>query len=101
MPARLRENGAWPTVLVMAVAMHFSYFFSEKIALISARAQRVSENEYQEIYVRLAPIVGTLSQRMGVPMPKLRATPDLSPNAFATDRNPHTLLWPQHLESCN
>jgi heat shock protein HtpX len=75
--------------LVIAVGMNFfSYFFSEKMALLSARAQRVSENEYPEIYARLAPIVGTLAQRMGIPMPKLWVTPDLSPNAFATGRNP-------------
>jgi heat shock protein HtpX len=75
--------------LVMALAMNFfSYFFSEKMALMSARAQRVSETEYPEIYARLAPLVGTLAQRMGIPMPKLWVTPDMSPNAFATGRNP-------------
>ncbi len=75
--------------LVMAVAMNFfSYFFSEKMALMSARAQRVSETQYPEIYARLQPMVGTLAQRMGIPMPKLWVTPDLSPNAFATGRNP-------------
>jgi heat shock protein HtpX len=74
--------------LVMAVAMNFfSYFFSEKMALMSARAQRVSETQYPEIYRRLQPIVGTLAQRMEIPMPKLWVTPDLSPNAFATGRN--------------
>ena len=75
--------------LVMAVAMNFfSYFFSEKVALMSARAQRVSETEYPEIYARLEPIVRNLAQRMAIPMPKLWVTPDLSPNAFATGRNP-------------
>jgi heat shock protein HtpX len=75
--------------LVLAIAMNFSsYFFSEKMALMSARAQRVSETEHPEIYRRLAPIVGTLAQRMGIPMPKLWVTPDQSPNAFATGRNP-------------
>jgi heat shock protein HtpX len=75
--------------LIMAVAMNFfSYFFSEKVALMSARAQRVSETEYPEIYARLEPIVRSLAQRMGIPMPKLWVTPDLSPNAFATGRNP-------------
>jgi heat shock protein HtpX len=35
--------------LVIAVLMNFfSYFFSEKMALMSARAQRVSETEYPE-----------------------------------------------------
>ena len=75
--------------LIMAVAMNFfSYFFSEKMALMSARAQRVSETQYPEICARLHPIVGSLAQRMGIPMPKLWVTPDLSPNAFATGRNP-------------
>jgi heat shock protein HtpX len=75
--------------LIVALAMNFfSYFFSEKMALMSARAQRISVTEYPEIYARLQPIVGTLAQRMGIPMPKLWVTPDLSPNAFATGRNP-------------
>jgi heat shock protein HtpX len=75
--------------LVLAVGMNFfSYFFSEKMALMSSRAQRVSETEYPEIYARLEPIVRPLAQRMGIPMPKLWVTPDLSPNAFATGRNP-------------
>ena len=75
--------------LVMAVAMgFFSYFFSEKMALMSARAQRVSEIEYPEIYARLAPVVGALAQRLAIPMPRLWVTPELSPNAFATGRNP-------------
>lgn len=75
--------------LAMAVVMNFfSYFFSEKMALMSARAQPVSETEHPEIYARLEPIVRVLAQRMKIPMPKLWVTPDLSPNAFATGRNP-------------
>jgi heat shock protein HtpX len=75
--------------LVLAVGMNFfSYFFSEKIALMSARAQPVGETQYPEIYARLKPIVEDLSRRMEIPMPKLWVTPDISPNAFATGRNP-------------
>lgn len=75
--------------LILAIGMNFfSYFFSEKIALMSARAQRVSENQYPEIYARLKPIVAELGRRMGIPIPKLWVTPDVSPNAFATGRNP-------------
>ena len=75
--------------LMLAVCMNFfSYFFSEKIALMSARAQPVSERQYPEIYFRLKPIVEGLSRRMKIPMPKLWVTPDASPNAFATGRNP-------------
>jgi heat shock protein HtpX len=50
--------------LILAIGMNlFSYFFSEKIALMSARAQRVSENQYPEIYARLKPIVAELGYR--------------------------------------
>lgn len=75
--------------LVLAIGMNFfSYFFSEKIALALARAQPLSPTQYPEIYSRLEPIVRMLSQRLGIPMPKLWVTPDHSPNAFATGRNP-------------
>ena len=75
--------------LLLAVGMNFfSYFFSEKMALMSARAQPVTETQYPEIYRRVAPLVRPLAESMGIPMPKLWVTPDLSPNAFATGRNP-------------
>lgn len=75
--------------LLLAVGMNFfSYFFSDKMALMSSGAQPVSETEHPEIYRRLAPLVRSLAERMGIPMPKLWVTPDLSPNAFATGRNP-------------
>ena len=76
--------------LGLAVLMNFgSYFFSDKIALAMYRAQPVSETENPEIYRRIAPIVSNLAQRMGIPMPKLYAIPEDSPNAFATGRNPN------------
>ena len=75
--------------LLLAVGMNFfSYFFSDKMALMSSGAQPVSETEHPEIYRRLAPLVRSLAERMGIPMPKLWVTPDSSPNAFATGRNP-------------
>jgi heat shock protein HtpX len=75
--------------LGIAVVMNFvSYFFSDKIALSMYRAQPVSETENPEIYHRVGPIVRNLTQRMGLPMPKLYIIPDESPNAFATGRNP-------------
>jgi heat shock protein HtpX len=75
--------------LAIAVVMNFgSYFFSDKIALAMYSSQPVSETENPEIYRRIAPIVRNLTQRMGLPMPKLYLIPDESPNAFATGRNP-------------
>jgi heat shock protein HtpX len=75
--------------LAIAVVMNFSsYFFSDKIALAMYSAQPVSETENPEIYRRVGPIVHNLANRMGIPMPKLYAIPEDSPNAFATGRNP-------------
>jgi heat shock protein HtpX len=75
--------------LIFAFAMNFAgYFFSDKIALASYSARPVTETENPDVYARVAPIVGNLCHRMGLPMPKLWLIPDDSPNAFATGRNP-------------
>jgi len=66
-----------------AVVMNFgSYWFSDKIVLRMYRAQEVGPGH------RLYEIVAALSQRAGLPMPKVYVIPDPSPNAFATGRNP-------------
>jgi heat shock protein HtpX len=75
--------------LGLAVVMNFgSYFFSDKIALAMYAAQPVSETDNPQVYRRIGPIVRNLTQRMGLPMPKLYVIPEDSPNAFATGRNP-------------
>jgi len=82
------QNGLYMG-LGLAVIMNFSsYFFSEKIALMSYSAQPVTETENPDVYRRVAPIVRGLCQRMGLPMPRLWIIPQDSPNAFATGRNP-------------
>jgi heat shock protein HtpX len=66
-----------------AVLMNFgSYWFSDKIVLRMYKAQEVGAGH------RLYEIVANLSQRAGLPMPKVYIIPDPSPNAFATGRNP-------------
>jgi heat shock protein HtpX len=76
--------------LALAAVMNFAgYFFSDKIALSMYRAQPVSETENPEVYRRIGPVVSSLCQRMGLPMPKLWVIPEQSPNAFATGRNPN------------
>ncbi|MDP8990460.1 MAG: zinc metalloprotease HtpX [Acidobacteriota bacterium] len=75
--------------LLLAIGMNFfSYFFSDKLALMSYSAHSVTPEESPEIYGRLAPIVQGLTQKMGLPMPKLWVIPEDSPNAFATGRDP-------------
>ncbi len=82
------QNGLIIALLFAGAMNFFSYFFSDKLALSMYSAQRVSESENWDVYRRLAPIVQGLTQRMGLPMPKLYVIPDDSPNAFATGRNP-------------
>jgi heat shock protein HtpX len=61
-----------------------SYFFSDKIALAMYRAQPVSREDLPRVYN----IVERLSQKVGLPTPKVYVIPTDSPNAFATGRNP-------------
>jgi heat shock protein HtpX len=75
--------------LMLAVGMNFfSYFFSEKMALSMYRAQPLTPEAAPQIYARVAPMVQNLTEKMGLPMPRLWIIPDASPNAFATGRNP-------------
>jgi heat shock protein HtpX len=62
----------------------FSYWNSDKLAIKAARAVPVTEPEMPEYYA----IVRELTEKAGMPMPKLYITPDQQPNAFATGRNP-------------
>ena len=71
--------------LGLAVIMNFiSYFYSDKIALAMYRAQPVTREELPRAYQA----VERLTQKIGLPMPKIYVIPTDSPNAFATGRNP-------------
>ena len=71
--------------LMMAFFMNFiTYFFSDKIVLKMYRAKEVTEAEAPVLHR----IVRRLSQKAGIPMPKVYIIPDMSPNAFATGRSP-------------
>ncbi|RMF83263.1 MAG: zinc metalloprotease HtpX [Nitrospinota bacterium] len=70
---------------VFALIMNFgSYWFSDKIVLAMYRAREVSPSEASWLYA----MVKNLSQRAGLPMPRLYIIPSRTPNAFATGRNP-------------
>jgi heat shock protein HtpX len=78
------QNGMM-IALAVAVVMNFvSYFFSDKIALSMYRAKPATREELPRAYQ----IVERLTQKIGLPMPKIYVIPTESPNAFATGRNP-------------
>ena len=62
-----------------------SYWFSDRVALKAAGAREVTEAEAPELYN----LVRSLTERAGLPMPRVAISPALQPNAFATGRNPH------------
>jgi heat shock protein HtpX len=67
-----------------AVVMNFvSYWFSDKIVLKMYRAQEVGSDH------RLSAMTRRLAMQANLPMPKVYVIPDMSPNAFATGRNPN------------
>ena len=71
--------------LVFAGVMNFvAYFFSDKIALATYHAQPVTREQLPRAY----DVVERLTQKIGLPMPKIYVIPTDSPNAFATGRNP-------------
>jgi heat shock protein HtpX len=71
--------------LVIAAVLNFvSYFYSDKIALAMYRAQPVTREQLPRAYTT----VERLTQKIGLPMPKIYVIPSESPNAFATGRDP-------------
>ena len=81
----LGGRGGMMLALIFAAVMNLgSYWFSDKIVLAMYHAQPVTEAEAPELYR----IVAELTQRAGLPMPKVYIIPEEAPNAFATGRNP-------------
>jgi heat shock protein HtpX len=61
-----------------------AYFFSDKIALATMRATQISPDDDPALWG----MVEQLSQRAGLPMPRVYISPAAAPNAFATGRGP-------------
>jgi heat shock protein HtpX len=78
------QNGMiW--ALIIATGTNFvAYFFSDKIALATYRAQPATREQLPRVYS----VVERITQKIGLPMPKIYVIPSESPNAFATGRNP-------------
>lgn len=66
-----------------------SYFYSDKIVLYTVNAAPANKKEHFNFYT----VCENLSIAAGLPIPKLYVINDLSPNAFATGRNPkHSIV---------
>lgn len=71
--------------LFVGLGMNFvSYWYSDKIVLTMYRAKPLAENQAPELYA----MIRRLSQKAGIPMPRVFTIPTEHPNAFATGRNP-------------
>lgn len=80
-------GGRQGATFAFAIAMgmnFFSYWFSDKIVLKMYGARIVSEQESPDYYA----MVRELTDRAGMPMPKIYIIPTNAMNAFATGRNP-------------
>jgi len=78
------QNGMLLALVIAAVMNFTAYFFSDKIALATYRAQPVTREQLPRVYG----VVERITQKIGLPMPKIYVIPTDSPNAFATGRNP-------------
>lgn len=78
------RNGLILGFLFAAGMNFFTYFYSDKLALKMYKAQPVTREQLPRAYE----VVERMTQRMGIPMPKMYVIPTESPNAFATGRNP-------------
>jgi heat shock protein HtpX len=78
------ENGMLLALGIAAVTNFVAYFFSDKIALATYRAQPVTREQLPRVYS----VVERMTQKIGLPMPKIYVIPTDSPNAFVTGRNP-------------
>ena len=61
-----------------------SYWKSDTLAIRAARAVPADEAHMPEYFA----VMRDLSDRAGIPMPRLYVSPEPQPNAFATGRNP-------------
>ncbi|MBW1660374.1 MAG: zinc metalloprotease HtpX [Deltaproteobacteria bacterium] len=78
------RQGALIAFIIAAGMNFFSYWYSDKLVLSMYKAKPVTEAEAPDLYR----LVKELSQRAGLPMPKVYIIPNDSPNAFATGRSP-------------
>lgn len=78
------EQGLYLGLAIATLTSFGSWYYSDQAALASFQAQPLAREEASELYG----MVEKLSDRAGIPMPKVFIVPSQSPNAFATGRDP-------------
>ena len=78
------ESGALIALVVAAAMNFFAYWNSDRMVLSMHGAQEIDERAAPDLFR----LVRELSQRAGLPMPKIYLMDNPQPNAFATGRNP-------------
>lgn len=74
----------WPYLVIGAVLIAvFQFFFSDKIALSSMRAQYVDEQQAPQLHE----MIGRLAAQANLPKPRIAIVETAIPNAFATGRD--------------
>jgi heat shock protein HtpX len=79
------RGGLTIAFFISLVMIGGSYWFSDKLAIRSARAVEVSEQQLPDYYR----VMRELTQLANLPMPKIYVSPEQQPNAFATGRGPN------------
>jgi len=81
----LGGSGGALVFFIIALGMNFfTYWFSDRMALMMTGARPLRREEVPQLYE----MVDRLRQRAGLPMPRLYLIESDQPNAFATGRNP-------------
>ena len=79
------EQGLYYGIGFAAVSSFGSWYYSDRAALSAFQAKPTPREQAPDLYERIE----KLSDRAGLPNPKLYIVPSKSPNAFATGRDPN------------
>jgi len=78
------EQGLYLGFAIAAFTSFSSWYYSDQAALMAYRSQPIAREQAPELY----DMITKLSDRAGIPTPKIFVVPTQSPNAFATGRDP-------------